>query len=45
MSLIVTPAWDADRAAECRPNLRVIAADDVVDALAAELGIAVRAAR
>ena len=42
MSLIVTPAWDADRAAECRPNLRVIAADDVVDALAAELGIAVR---
>ncbi|MET0632636.1 MAG: Xaa-Pro peptidase family protein [Xanthobacteraceae bacterium] len=42
MSLIVTPAWDADRAAECRPNLRVIAADDVVDALAVELGIAGR---
>jgi Xaa-Pro dipeptidase len=41
-SLIVTPAWDADRAAECRPNLRVIAADDVIDALAAELGISGR---
>jgi Xaa-Pro aminopeptidase len=42
MSLIVTPAWDADRAAEYRPSARVIAADDVVDALAVELGIAVR---
>jgi Xaa-Pro dipeptidase len=33
-TLIVTPAWDADRAAECCPTLRVIAADDVADALA-----------
>jgi hypothetical protein len=32
-TLIVTPAWDADRAAECCPTLRVIAADDVADAL------------
>ena len=32
-SLIVTPAWDVERAAECRPGLRVIAADDVVDVL------------
>ena len=42
MSLIVTPAWDAERAAEGRPDARVIAADDVVVALAAELGIAAR---
>src|SRR4029077_6847888 len=33
-----TPAWDADRGAECCPALRVIAADDVVDALASALG-------
>jgi Xaa-Pro aminopeptidase len=33
-SLIVTPTWDAERAAERCPGLRVIAADDVVDALA-----------
>ena len=32
-SLIVTPAWDVERAAACCPGLRVIAADDVVDAL------------
>jgi Xaa-Pro aminopeptidase len=37
-TLFVTPAWDADRAAECCPALRVIAADDVVDALASALG-------
>ncbi|HEY1361689.1 MAG TPA: Xaa-Pro peptidase family protein [Xanthobacteraceae bacterium] len=37
-TLIVTPAWDAERAAECCPTLRVIAADDVVDALAAACG-------
>jgi Xaa-Pro aminopeptidase len=37
-TLIVTPAWDAERAAECCPALRVIAADDVVDALAAACG-------
>ena len=32
-SLIVTPAWDAERATDCCPKLRVVAADDVVDAL------------
>jgi Xaa-Pro aminopeptidase len=36
--LIVTPAWDAERAGECCPKLRVVAADDIVDALAAALG-------
>jgi Xaa-Pro dipeptidase len=36
--LIVTPAWDAERAAECCSNLRIIPADDVADALAAALG-------
>jgi Xaa-Pro aminopeptidase len=38
MSLVATPAWDAERAAERPPNLSVIAADDVIDALAVELG-------
>jgi Xaa-Pro aminopeptidase len=37
LRLIVTPAWDAERAAECCPGTRVIAADDVVDALASAL--------
>jgi Xaa-Pro aminopeptidase len=37
-TLVVTPAWDAERAAECCPALRVTAADDVVDALASALG-------
>src|SRR5215471_2401636 len=37
-TLIVTPAWDAERAAECCPALRVTAADDIVDALASTLG-------
>src|SRR5258708_22641290 len=37
-SLIVTPAWDAERAKECSPNLNVIGADDVVDTLTAALG-------
>src|SRR3954471_6385710 len=31
--LIVMPAWDAERATDCCPKLRVVAADDVVDAL------------
>jgi Xaa-Pro dipeptidase len=38
MQLIVTPAWDAERTAECCPGLNVTAADDVVDAIAAALG-------
>ena len=33
-TLIVTPAWDAERAGECCPQARVIGADDIVDALA-----------
>jgi Xaa-Pro aminopeptidase len=37
-SLIVTPAWDAERAKECAPNLRVVTADDVVDGIAGALG-------
>jgi Xaa-Pro aminopeptidase len=37
-TLIVTPAWDAERAAECCPALRVTAADDMIDALASALG-------
>jgi Xaa-Pro aminopeptidase len=36
--LIVTPAWDAARAAESRPAVRVIPADDVIDGLAEALG-------
>jgi Xaa-Pro aminopeptidase len=32
-SLIVMPAWDAERATDCCPKLRVVAAEDVVDAL------------
>src|SRR3954453_2568992 len=32
-SLIVTPAWDAERATDCCPKLRAVAADDMVDAL------------
>ncbi len=33
-SLIVTPAWDAERAAECCPSLRITAAEDMIDGLA-----------
>ena len=36
-TLIVTPAWDAERAAEACPQARVVGADDVADALAAAL--------
>src|SRR5262245_17840711 len=36
--LIVTPAWDAERAAECCPGVKIIAADDVLDAITAALG-------
>jgi len=36
-TLIVTPAWDAERAAECCPQ-RVAAADDVVEGVKAALG-------
>ena len=37
-SLIVTPAWDAERAKDCCPGLNVIGAEDVVEALTASLG-------
>jgi Xaa-Pro dipeptidase len=36
-TLIVTPAWDAERAAEACPQARVVEADDIADALAAAL--------
>jgi Xaa-Pro dipeptidase len=32
--LIMAPTWDAERATECCPGLRVTGADDVIDALA-----------
>src|SRR6185295_9721322 len=37
-TLVVTPAWDVERAAESRPGLHVIAADDVVEGLQAAIG-------
>src|SRR5215470_7521641 len=37
-SLIVTPAWDADRAIACCPGVRVVPAEDVVDGLTTALG-------
>src|SRR5229473_574247 len=37
-SLIVTPAWDAERAGECCPSAHIIAADDLVKGLTAALG-------
>lgn len=36
-TLIVTPAWDAERAAEQCPQARVVGAQDVVDGLASAL--------
>ena len=37
MTLIVAPAWDAERATEQCPQARVVGADDIVDALTAAL--------
>src|SRR3954468_11995299 len=37
-SLIVAPAWDAERATDCCPKLRVVAADDVVEAMGGHWG-------
>jgi Xaa-Pro aminopeptidase len=37
-TLIVAPAWDAERARECCPNAQVIGTDDVVDGLGVEIG-------
>jgi len=36
-TLIVTPAWDAERATEASPQARVVGAEDVADALATAL--------
>lgn len=36
--LVVTPAWDAERATELCPACEIIAADDVIDGVAAALG-------
>jgi Xaa-Pro aminopeptidase len=36
--LIVTPAWDVERAAEAAPGVRIAAAHDVVDGIVAALG-------
>lgn len=38
ISLIVTPAWDAERARDMCQGVRVLANDDVIDGLAACLG-------
>ncbi len=37
-TLIVTPAWDAERAGECCPNAQVIGDADLFDGLSKELG-------
>jgi Xaa-Pro aminopeptidase len=36
--LVVTPHWDAERAAQCCPDARVTGADDIVDGVLAQLG-------
>src|SRR5215212_3778559 len=36
--LIVTPTWDAERAAECCPAVRVAGASELVDALLQKVG-------
>ena len=37
VSLIVTPAWDGDRAGAACPGARIVAADDAIDGLASAL--------
>src|SRR5882757_121385 len=37
-TLIVTPAWEAERAAEAAPGMRIAATDDVVDGIVAAIG-------
>jgi Xaa-Pro dipeptidase len=37
-TLIVTPAWDTERAAECCPDARVVGLDDLASGLTSELG-------
>jgi Xaa-Pro aminopeptidase len=36
--LVVTPAWDTERAAECCPGVRVAGASEIVDALLQKVG-------
>jgi len=38
MTLLVTPHWDAERAAQCCPDARVVGVDDVVDGVLGEIG-------
>jgi Xaa-Pro aminopeptidase len=44
VTLVVTPAWDAERAAEACPGIAIVAADDVVDGIGAVLGAGTRSA-
>src|SRR6266568_7052081 len=37
MTLVVTPRWDAERAAQCCPDARVVGVDDVVEGVLGEL--------
>ena len=39
--LVATPSWNAGRAADCRPDISIVAADDVAEGLARALGNAV----
>jgi len=40
LQLIVTPAWDVERAKERCPGMRIVGADDVIEALSSALGSA-----
>jgi len=40
VTLVVTPRWDAERAAQACPGVRIVPADDVVEGLAVALGSA-----
>lgn len=42
VTLVVTPAWDAERAAEMCPGIALVAADDLVDGIGAVLGTGTR---
>lgn len=42
VTLVVTPSWDADRAAEMCPGIALVAADDVVEGIRAVLGTSPR---
>ena len=38
LTLVVTPAWDAERAGEICPDIKIVPANDVIDGLAGVLG-------